>query len=142
MQPHWLVIGSAPRADDDASGVVMTGPAGRLLDAMLGSIGWPRRESAYVTTMVKCRPPDDRPATALEIASCKPFLDRQIELLAPRMILSFGTTADSQQPFTGDDVPVITTRHPAQLLENPELKAEAWADLCRARGTSLIRRRQ
>jgi len=129
-RPHWLVVGAAPAAEDDATGEAISGRAGRLLDAMLNAVGLSRRESVFVTTSVKCRPPDDRPPTALEIARCKPFLDRQIELLAPRLMVVLGSSI-------GDGLrgglPSIAVPHPSELIERPEVKAEAWVALCRAR---------
>jgi DNA polymerase len=130
LRPHWMVVGDAPAADDDATGEALAGQPGRLLDAMLNAVGLSRRESVFVTTSVKCRPPADRSPTAAEIACCRPFLDRQIELLGPRLIVILGSSIDDRQHM---GTPAIAMRHPAELIERPEAKAEAWEDLCRAR---------
>ena len=146
---RWLVVGGGPSADDDASGEAFDGRAGRLLDAMLASVGRSRAVDVHATHVVKCRPPGDRAALDDEIAACRPFLARQVALLEPGLALAAGERAAAT---LGDDVgargevrrvqigerelAAIVTDDPADLLRAPERKAGAWADLCLARTTA------
>jgi uracil-DNA glycosylase family 4 len=149
-RPACLVLGEAPGADEDAQGEPFVGQGGRLLDAMLAAIGFSRTDNVFIANVLKCRPPGNRDPSADEIASCRPFLERQIALLAPRMVLVVGKVASHALLATeasmaslrgrehlltigGRDVPVVATYHPAYLLRTPEDKAKAWADLCLAR---------
>ncbi len=147
--PAWLVIGEAPGADEDERGEPFVGTAGRLLDAMLASLGLSRERDVFVTNVVKCRPPGDREAAAHEIACCRPYLDRQIALLAPRVVLTMGPVASAALlgadaataervrehsiSVDGRLIPVAVTHHPAHLMRSGDEKAQAWADLCFAR---------
>jgi len=150
----WLFVGNGPSADDDRQGAIFTGPAGKLLDNMLLAIGLRRGENAYLTTSVKCRPADadgrDRLPTAEESEACLPYLQRQIALIEPTVIVALGKTAalsllqvDTAEPFSTlratvhryAAVPVIVTYDPAHLLRNPADKRKAWADLCLAMTT-------
>jgi len=88
-----MVIGEGPGADDDAAGRPFVGKAGQLLDKMLASIGLFRDKNCYIANMVKCRPPDNRDPAPNEIAACFPFLEQQIALLRPRVILCAGRVA-------------------------------------------------
>jgi DNA polymerase len=97
VQADWMIVADAPDADDDRTGLPLSGRAGRLLDNMLDAIRLTRDEAdasrqVYVTQSVKCRPPDRNPEPA-EVACCEPFLLRQIELLRPRIILAMGRVA-------------------------------------------------
>lgn len=149
-RPDWLIVGEAPGADEDAQGEPFVGPAGKLLDAMLESVGLSRARNAYIVNVLKCRPPGNRDPSVAEAASCRPYLERQIELLAPRMILVVGKVASgallgTDQPMSklrgtrhaltigGREIPLVVTYHPAYLLRSGEEKAKAWADLCFAR---------
>ncbi len=149
-RPACFVVGEAPGADEDASGEPFVGKAGKLLDAMLVAIGFARTDNVFVTNVLKCRPPGNRDPSPAEIAQCRPFLERQIELLAPKMILVVGRIAslalleteatmaslrgrEHRVAIGGRDIPVVATYHPAYLLRAPEEKAKAWADLCLAR---------
>jgi DNA polymerase len=133
-QPHWLVVGAAPSRDDDLAGAPLTGQPGRLLDAMLAAVDLSRQTNVFVTTAVKCRPPDDRAPLPVEVETCRPYLDRQVALLGPRLLLAIGDpTVMDLAPPSRLDVPLVATHDPARLLAEPHLKAEAWADLCRAR---------
>ncbi|MCB1907964.1 MAG: uracil-DNA glycosylase [Rhodocyclaceae bacterium] len=144
--PSWLVVGEGPGAEEDRRGEPFVGPAGQLLDAMLAAVGLSRREGVFIANAVKCRPPGNRTPEADEIASCFPYLRRQVRLLAPRLIVAVGRPAAQallDQPvriadargrvFEFEGIPVIVTYHPAYLLRNPQDKGKAWEDLCRAR---------
>ena len=139
-----LVIGEGPGADEDARGEPFVGPAGQLLDRMLASIGRDRTRNVYIANVVKCRPPGNRDPEADEVAACRPYLDRQIELLAPSLIVALGKVAASR--LLGSDAPLGKLRgaphvygpaatpvrvsyHPAYLLRSPAEKAKSWADL-------------
>jgi DNA polymerase len=149
-RPACLVIGEAPGADEDAAGEPFVGSSGKLLDAMLAAIGFGRTRNVFIANVLKCRPPGNRDPAPLEMASCRPFLERQIALLAPQMILVVGKIAtlallggegsmaslrgrEHRVTIEGRDIPVVATYHPAYLLRSPEEKAKAWADLCLAR---------
>jgi uracil-DNA glycosylase len=150
--PECLVVGEAPGAEEDASGEPFVGKAGRLLDAMLAAIGLARARNVFIANVLKCRPPGNRDPSSTEIAQCRPFLERQIALLAPPMILVVGRIAslallqteasmaslrgrEHRITIAGREIPVIATYHPAYLLRSPEEKSKAWADLCLARAT-------
>lgn len=145
----WMVIGEGPGANEDRQGEPFVGRAGRLLNAMLFALGL-AREEVFITNTVKCRPPGNRDPEPEETERCGPFLDRQIDLLAPRVILAVGRVAaqailDTNAPLgrlrgrehaypRGDRrVPVVATYHPAYLLRTPSAKRAAWEDLCLAR---------
>lgn len=144
----WLVIGEAPGADEDAQGEPFVGQAGKLLDAMLASIGLARGDNVYITNVVKSRPPGNRNPEPDEIAACMPYLLAQIELVRPKLILALGRVAAQSLLDTDEaigrlrgqvhrfrDVPLVVTYHPAYLLRNLPDKARAWEDLCFARRT-------
>jgi len=154
-QAHWLVIGEAPGEQEDRRGEPFVGPAGQLLDQMLAALGLTRdveapdpAQQVYITNTLKCRPPENRNPTPEELAQCEPFLQRQIELLRPRIILAMGRFAvqallrstDAIGRLRGrvhhyQGVPLIVTYHPAYLLRNLPHKARAWEDLCLAADT-------
>lgn len=144
----WLIVGEAPGAEEDAQGEPFVGQAGKLLDAMLASIGLARGDKVYITNVVKSRPPGNRNPEPDEIAACMPYLDAQVELIRPKLILAVGRIA--AQTLLGTDeavgrlrgrvhqykgIPLIVTYHPAYLLRNLPDKARAWEDLCFARRT-------
>ncbi|MBK7955989.1 MAG: uracil-DNA glycosylase [Candidatus Accumulibacter sp.] len=149
----WLFIGEAPGAEEDARGEPFVGPAGKLLDAMLAAIDLRRGDDVYIANAVKCRPPSNRTPEAAEIASCAPYLERQIALIQPRLIVLLGRAAahallgdvgslaslrgqSLEYPApagSGHSIPVVVTYHPAYLLRTLPDKAKAWEDLCRAR---------
>lgn len=139
----WLVVGEAPGAEEDRQGEPFVGRAGKLLDAMLAALGYERAQ-VYIANVVKCRPPENRDPRPEEAASCAPYLDRQIALLRPRIILAVGRVAaqrllDCDTPvgrlrgtvhrYGPDGIPLVVTWHPAYLLRRPDAKAEAWRDL-------------
>lgn len=142
----WLIVGEGPGAEEDLRGEPFVGPAGQLLDAMLASIALARGRDVYIANAVKCRPPANRTPTAEEMQACRPYLDRQIELLQPRLILALGRPAAQtllqqeikiasarQRLFDYRGIPLIISYHPAYLLRSPQDKAKAWDDLCFAR---------
>jgi DNA polymerase len=148
-QAEWLVIGEGPGADEDQQGEPFVGRAGKLLNPMLLAIGL-QREQVYITNIVRCRPPENREPTPEEAAKCRPFLERQIALIQPRIILAVGRIAaqnllntDTQigklrgqvHRFGPARIPVVVTYHPAYLLRSPREKRKAWDDLRLARRT-------
>ena len=90
---EWLFIGEAPGAEEDAKGEPFVGQAGRLLDNMLAALGMKRGEKVYIANVLKCRPPGNRTPTPLESESCRPYLDRQIALIEPKLIVALGKSA-------------------------------------------------
>lgn len=149
-QAHWMLIGEAPGEQEDRQGEPFVGKAGQLLDNMLRAVGLTRQEAeptrqVYIANVLKCRPPANRNPEPPEVAQCEPFLKRQVELVAPRLILAMGRFAvqsllASQEPIGRlrgkvhryHGVPVVVTYHPAYLLRNPLDKARSWEDLCLA----------
>lgn len=146
----WLFIGEAPGPEEDACGEPFVGPSGKLLDAMLRAIDLQRGEDVYLANAVKCHPPGNHAPEAAEILACAPYLQRQIALLQPKLIVLLGRAAvhallGSEGPLgnlrgkplayrDGERaVPVVVTYHPAYLLRTLPDKAKAWEDLCRAR---------
>ena len=144
-QADWLFVGEGPGADEDVQGEPFVGQAGKLLDNMLAAIQLKRGHSVYITNIVKCRPPGNRTPHVDEIAQCLPYLERQIRLIQPKIIVALGETAATS--LLGRDatlaslrgklhdccgVPLIVTYHPAYLLRAPLDKAKAWQDLCLA----------
>jgi len=142
----WLFVGEGPGADEDEQGEPFVGQAGRLLDSMLAAIGLKRGREVYIANVVKCRPPGNRTPTPEESAACAPYLDRQIELIAPRLIVALGKTAAIRLLGTEASLaslrgrlhdyrgtPVVVTYHPAYLLRSLPEKAKAWEDLLFAR---------
>jgi uracil-DNA glycosylase len=142
-QAEWLFVGEGPGADEDAQGEPFVGQAGKLLDNMLAAINLKRGSNVYIANIVKCRPPGNRTPEADEIAACLPYLQRQIALIKPKLIVALGKTAATSllgrdatlgslrgtlHDFHG--VPLIVTYHPAYLLRSPSEKAKAWQDLC------------
>lgn len=138
-----LIIGEAPGGDEDRQGEPFVGRAGQLLNAMLRAIGL-RREQVYIANILKCHPPGNRDPQAEEVLRCRPFLQRQLELLAPKAILAVGRISaqnllESQETigrlrgrvhrFGCNDIPLVATYHPAYLLRSPEQKARSWQDL-------------
>lgn len=146
-QADLLVIGEAPGAEEDRRGEPFVGRAGQLLDEMLRAIALDR-QTVFIANVLKCRPPGNRDPQATEAASCRPFLDRQIALIQPRVILAVGRIA-AQQLLGGDlplgrmrgkphvldqfAAPIVVTYHPAYLLRSPSQKRKSWQDLCLAR---------
>jgi DNA polymerase len=145
-QADWMLVGEGPGSEEDLRGEPFVGPAGKLLDAMLAAIGLKRGEGVYIANAVKCRPPHNRTPEADEIATCMPYLARQIELVRPRLLVALGRPAahalleteisigaSRGRIFHYGETPVVVTYHPAYLLRNQGDKTKAWEDLCFAR---------
>ncbi len=142
--PEVLVIGEGPGHDEDMQGLPFVGKAGLLLDRMLAAIGLDRKTNCYIANIVKCRPPENRNPFPDEQAACFSFLETQIHILKPKMILCMGKiaiekitgqtisiTAQHGEFFEYNGIPVMATYHPSALLRNEELKRPAWEDLKR-----------
>ncbi len=157
-QVDWLIVGETPGEDEDRQGEPFVGQAGKLLDNMLGAmklsrtgVRTPEGGGVYIANVLKCRPPGNRNPKPEEVAQCLPYLERQVALLKPKMILAMGRFAvqallrDSVPEVDGtplgklrgrvhqyQNVPVVVTYHPAYVLRNLPEKAKVWADLCLA----------
>ncbi len=140
-QAKWLVIGEAPGADEDKQGEPFVGRAGQLLNSMIAAMGM-KREQVYIANVLKCRPPGNRDPKPEEAELCRPFLERQIALIQPKIILAVGRIAAQNLLHTDTtigrlrgtvhrlgELPVVVTYHPAYLLRSPSEKRKAWADL-------------
>lgn len=144
-QANLLLIGEAPGAEEDRQGQPFVGKAGKLLDAMMFAIGL-HRDQVYICNVLKCRPPNNRNPLPDEVESCASYLQTQLELIKPKVILALGRFAahsllqtdipiyklrENTNLLPGSEIPVVVTYHPASLLRNPEQKAHSWQDLCR-----------
>ena len=142
QNPDVLVIGEGPGHDEDIQGLPFVGKAGILLDRMLAAIGLDRKTNCYIANIVKCRPPENRNPLPDEQAACFSFLEAQIHILKPKMILCMGKIAIEKitgqnisinaqhgEFFDYNGIPVMPTYHPSALLRNEELKRPAWEDL-------------
>lgn len=140
----WLIIGEAPGAEEDRRGEPFVGRAGQLLDEMLRAVG-KERGQVFIANILKCRPPDNRDPEAAESAACRSYLERQIALIQPKIILAVGRIAAQQlldtdtpvgklrgQLHQYSNIPMVVTYHPAYLLRSPTQKRKAWQDLCLA----------
>jgi DNA polymerase len=136
-----MFVGEGPGADEDAQGLPFVGRAGQLLNNMIGAMGL-KREQVYIANIVKCRPPQNRKPEPDEAHSCMPFLERQIEIVRPRVLVALGATAATYllgmrgsigsmrgriHDYRG--IQTVVTYHPAFLLRDPAQKKEAWKDL-------------
>ncbi len=144
----WLIVGEAPGADEDKQGEPFVGRAGQLLNAMLRGIGL-QREQVYIANILKCRPPNNRDPKPEEATACHAYLQRQIELIQPKLIMAVGRIAAQNllhcdTPIgklrgkvhrLDNGLPLVVTYHPAYLLRSPLEKRKSWADLCLARQT-------
>ena len=154
-QARWLVVGEAPGEQEDLRGVPFVGESGQLLDNMLKAVGLSRtgagEQGVFITNALKCRPPDNRNPQPDEVAQCAPYLQQQVALLQPDIILALGRFAAQSllhatlaevaslplgklrgQVHQHQGIPVVVSYHPAYLLRSPQDKAKAWADLCLA----------
>lgn len=140
-----MVVGEAPGYHEDRQGEAFVGRAGQLLTKILAAIGFGRDE-VFITNVLKCRPPDNADPLPHQVASCEPYLERQIELIEPAVILTLGrhaarTLLRNDAPmgalrgrvFEYRGVPLVATYHPAALLRNPKLKRPTWEDVQLAR---------
>ncbi len=140
-QARVMFIGEAPGADEDAQGEPFVGRAGQLLNKIIAACGW-QREDLYICNILRCRPPGNRNPLPTEAASCREYLDAQIDLVQPEYIVCWGTIA--AQNLLGDTQPisrlrktffdykaarVLCTYHPSYLLRNPSAKKDVWEDL-------------
>ncbi len=146
-RPLVLVIGEGPGADEDSTGHAFVGRAGKLLDKMLAAINLSRDTNTFIANIVKCRPPGNRdPHPEEEAARCLPYLDRQIDVLNPAVILVLGRVALQNLVKTTigigkmhgtflsyRNIPLMPTYHPSALLRNESLKRPAWEDLKKLR---------
>ncbi len=148
VDADWLFVGEGPGAEEDQRGEPFVGQAGKLLDNMLAAIGLERGNDVYIANAVKCRPPQNRTPEPQEMDACRPYLERQIELIRPRLIVALGRPAAQTllraevkiaaargrlHDYQG--IPLVVTYHPAYLLRNLPDKARAWEDLCFMRAT-------
>ncbi len=144
---QWMFVGEAPGAEEDRQGIPFVGRAGQLLSAMLAAVGL-ERDAVYIANVLKCRPPDNRDPMGEEVVRCEPYLHRQVELVAPRIIVALGrfgaqSLLKTTRPigklrgacfkYRDTDIPLIVTYHPAYLLRSPLEKRKAWDDLLMAR---------
>ena len=140
-QAQVMVIGEAPGADEDQQGEPFVGPAGQLLNNMLLAIGY-KREQVYIANILKCRPPGNRDPQPEEVSQCESYLQRQIALVKPRVILAVGRIAAHNlmkvdtpigkmrgKQYQYGVTPVVVTYHPAYLLRKPSEKGKSWDDL-------------
>ena len=142
VRARWLFVGEGPGAEEDKKGEPFVGQAGRLLDQMLAALGMKRGNDVYIANVLKCRPPNNRAPTPQEADACRPYLERQIALIAPKVIVALGKSAATLLLNTDasiaslrgrvhhyHDAPLVVTYHPAYLLRTPTDKAKAWEDL-------------
>lgn len=142
-QTKLMIIGEAPGFHEDKQGEPFVGRAGQLLNAMLAAIHL-KRDDVYIANILKCRPPSNRDPQAEEVALCTPFLDKQIALIKPQLLLAVGRIAshyllktkssleslrNQTHRYGTEDIPLIVTYHPAYLLRNPADKKKAFIDL-------------
>lgn len=145
----WMIIGEAPGAEEDRRGEPFVGRAGKMLDEMLRAIGQ-SRESVFIANILKCRPPNNRDPKPAEAAECRGYLERQIAMVKPNIILAVGRIA-AQNLLASDEpvgrmrgrrhdlngIPLVVTYHPAYLLRSPSQKRKSWSDLCLAKALSM-----
>lgn len=139
-----MVVGEGPGADEDARGEPFVGRAGQLLDEMLKAIGRSRSENTFIANVVKCRPPGNRDPEKEEAEACRPYLEAQIKLVKPKLIVALGRIAAQRLLVTDEPLsrlrgplhaygpertPLFITYHPAYLLRSPREKAKSWDDL-------------
>tara|TARA_B100000686_G_scaffold295692_1_gene326738 strand:+ start:11920 stop:12579 length:660 start_codon:yes stop_codon:yes gene_type:complete len=138
---NLLLVGEAPGEQEDLKGEPFIGRAGKLLDKILLAIGLNRNKNVFITNVVKCRPPNNRDPLPSEVEKCEPYLNKQISLINPILIVALGRVAaktllklemplkdlrDKIHDYSG--IPLRVTYHPAALLRNPMLKKAAWED--------------
>ncbi|WP_025099316.1 uracil-DNA glycosylase [Burkholderia sp. A1] len=147
-EADWMLVGEAPGENEDKQGEPFVGQAGKLLDSMLHALSLERSNNVYIANVIKCRPPGNRNPEPDEVARCEPYLQRQVALVKPKLIVALGRFA-AQTLLKSDGsiasmrgrvhqyegVPVIVSYHPAYLLRSLPDKSKAWADLCLARDT-------
>jgi DNA polymerase len=144
---RWMFIGEAPGAEEDRQGEPFVGRAGQLLTSMLRALGL-RREEVFIANVLKCRPPGNRDPRPAEAASCRGYLERQVALVNPTLVVAVGRIAAQNllatetpiaklrgkvHSFGAQGWPLVVTYHPAYLLRSPGEKRKAWQDLVQAR---------
>jgi DNA polymerase len=140
-----LLVGEAPGEDEDRQGEPFVGRAGQLLTRIIEAIGL-TRDQVYIANVIKCRPPGNRNPEPDEVATCEPFLFRQIDVIRPRVIVALGKFAAQSllrsiepisrirgREFAFRGATLIPTFHPAYLLRNPSAKREVWEDMKKVR---------
>ena len=142
-QSDWLFIGEAPGKDEDLKGAPFVGRAGRLLNEVIFSLGL-KREEVYIANILKCRPPNNRDPSQDEIQSCTTYLEQQIKMISPKIIIAVGRVAAQHllntdltmaklrgtvHSYGSESIPLITIYHPAYLLRSPSQKHKVWSDL-------------
>jgi DNA polymerase len=142
-QADWMIIGEAPGADEDRLGEPFVGRAGLLLNEMLFAAGY-QRADVFIANILKCRPPSNRDPSADEMTCCEPYLQQQIALIQPKLILAVGRIAahgllqtttpvgrlrGSVHHYGDGEIPLVVTYHPAYLLRSPLEKRKVWKDL-------------
>jgi uracil-DNA glycosylase len=140
-----MFVGEAPGHDEDAQGIPFVGRAGQLLTKIIEAIGL-KRDDVYIANVIKCRPPENRNPEPDEVATCQPFLFRQIESIAPRVIVALGSFA--AKTLLSTEAPIsrlrgrvydlkgarlVCTFHPAYLLRSPDRKRDTWEDMKKVR---------
>ena len=143
---NLMFIGEGPGYEEDRQGLPFVGPAGQLLTKIINAIDL-SRDDVYIANVVKCRPPQNRDPEPEEVEECRPFLDRQIDAIQPKVICALGRVSAQNLLKTEDGITrirgriytyrgakLVPTFHPAYLLRNPEKKRECWEDM------KLIRR--
>jgi uracil-DNA glycosylase len=145
----WMFVGEGPGAEEDERGEPFVGMAGKLLDNMLAAIQLRRGDEVYIANAVKCRPPGNRTPSDIELSACRGYLEKQVDLIKPRIIVALGSSAAKTllqmdqvkvgslrgQVHEAMYTPLIVTYHPSYLLRSPLEKAKAWEDLCFMRRT-------
>lgn len=146
-QARWMFIGEAPGVEEDKQGEPFVGRAGQLLTSMIRALGL-RREDVFIANVLKCRPPNNRDPKPSEAASCRTFLERQVALVNPTLVVAVGRIAAQNllatetpiaklrgkvHAFGARSWPLMVTYHPAYLLRSPSEKRKAWQDLLQAR---------
>jgi uracil-DNA glycosylase len=140
-----MFVGEAPGRDEDEQGLPFVGRAGQLLTKIIEAIG-KKREEVYIANVLKCRPPNNRNPEADEVAACRPFLEEQIRLISPKVLVTLGTFAaqailETDEPIgrlrgrwqSARGLRVMPTFHPAFLLRSPERKKDVWEDMKKVR---------
>ena len=136
-----MFVGEAPGRDEDEQGLAFVGRAGQLLTKIIEAMGY-KRDDVFIANVLKCRPPNNRNPEPDEVAACRPFLEEQIRLIAPKVIVTLGTFAAQALLETDESigrlrgrwrtargVRVMPTFHPAFLLRSPERKKDVWEDM-------------
>lgn len=141
INADWMLVGDEPGEREDIEGKPFVGVSGGLLTEMIRAIGL-KRESVYITNVIKCNPVDNREAKTKEVSSCNDYLQRQIDLVKPKVILAIGrmaaqTLLGNKEPLSElrgkvhqlNDIPVVVVYHPSYLLRSLHEKSKAWQDL-------------